>query len=145
MKQRVCFSRALPGQGRRVSKPAEKKKEKKSTSQLHGFRYTASDLHPAEHKWVKRKYNSEQSPLLTPPGAYTLLQSARALFAPLGELSMSPTRLQVRSNGVGHQALFKMEKKKWNQRRGIDLKMSCCVISKRAFIWIFFSRSLHVG
>ncbi len=87
----------------------------KTYTLLYGFRDTTSDLHLAEHKWVKRKYNTEQSPLLTPPGAYRLLQSAPALFMPLSVLSTSQTRLRVCSNGVGHQALFKMEKKKRNK------------------------------
>lgn len=52
----------------------------KTYSVLYGFRDTVSDLHLAEHKWVKRKYNGEQSPLLTPPGAHGLLQSAPVLF-----------------------------------------------------------------
>lgn len=78
-------------------------------------RDTMPDLHLAEHKWVKRNYNTEQSSLLTPPGAYRLLQSAPALFTPLGVLSTSQTRLAVRSNGVGHQALLKMGGKKRNK------------------------------
>lgn len=58
-------------------------------------RDTMPGLHLAEHKWVKRNYNKEQSSLLTPPGAYRLLQSAPALFTPLGVLSTSQTRLPL--------------------------------------------------
>lgn len=79
---------------------------------LDGFRDTVSDLHLAEHKWVKRKYNTVQSPLLTPPGAYRLSQSTPTLFIPRKVLSMSPLCLPVCSNGVGHQALLKIGKKK---------------------------------
>lgn len=110
----------------------------KTYTLLYGFRDTTSDLHLAEHKWVKRKYNTEQSPLLTPPGAYSLLQSAPALFMPLNVSSTSPTRLAVYSNGVGHQALFKMGGKKKKRETSIDLKMSCSVIFKSFHLWLFF-------
>lgn len=78
---------------------------------LHGFRETTFDLHLVEHKWVKRNYNTEQSPLLTPPGACRLLQSVPALFTPLSVSSTLQTRLPDCFNGVGHQVLLKIEKK----------------------------------
>lgn len=59
----------------------------------------------------KEKMQHRTIPFINPPGAYTLLQSAPALFMLLSVLSMSPTHLQVCSNGVGHQALFKMGEK----------------------------------
>lgn len=99
-------------------------------------RDTMPGLHLAEHKWVKRNYNKEQSSLLTPPGTYRLLQSAPALFTPLGMLSTSQTHLPVCSNGVGHQALLTMGGKR---ETSIDLKMSCSVIFKSFRLYFFLS------
>lgn len=110
----------------------------KTYTLLYGFRDTTSDLHLAEHKWVKRKYNTEQSPLLTPPGAYSLLQSAPALFMPLNVSSTSPTRLAVYSNGVGHQALFKMGGGKKKEKQVLIWKCLVLLFLK-AFICGFFS------
>lgn len=105
---------------------------------LRGFRDTTFDLHLAEHKWVKRNYNTEQSPLLTPPGACRLFQSVPALFTLLSVSSTLQKRLPSCFNGVGHQVLLKIEKKTC-----IDLKMPCSVILK-SFHLYFSSLSWRV-
>ncbi len=105
----------------------------KTYTLLYGFRDTMSDLHRAEHKWVKRKYNIEQSPLLTPPGAYRHLQSAPALFMPLSVLSTSQTCFQVRSNGVGSSSTIQDEK---NEKQVLIWKCLVLLFLK-AFICIF--------
>lgn len=39
----------------------------KTYNPLYGFRDATTDLHLAEHKWVKRNYKTEQSPFINPP------------------------------------------------------------------------------
>lgn len=123
-------------------KATELHPDKNTLTLLRGFRDTTFDLHLAEHKRVKRNYNTEQSPLLTPPGACRLLQSAPALFTPLSVSSTLQTRLPTRFNGVGHQVLLKIEKKR-EKKTCIDLKMPCSVILK-SFHLYFSSLSWRV-
>ena len=109
----------------------------KTHTLLYGFRDSTSDLHLAEHKWVRRK-NTEQSPLLTPPGARGgSYNQPRHCSCRAGRMSStSPTRLPVGSNGVGHQALLKMEKKRnkyWFEN------VLFCYFQKLSSVFFFFS------
>lgn len=107
----------------------------KTYTELYGFRDTMSDLHLAEHKWVKRKYNAEQSPLLTPQvhtRSYNQpwhCSNCSAYWACRQHTSKSALMVWV----IKHYSRWG---KKQNQKRSIDLKMSC-VISKSFYLYFF--------
>lgn len=65
-----------------------------------------------QHKWVKRTYESEQSPLLTPPRCEHAVTISRRIVW-LGVSSTSPASPTVRV--IKHHSRWKRGKK-WNQR-----------------------------
>lgn len=100
-------------------------------------RDTMPGLHLAEHKWVKRNYNKEQSSLLTPPqehtGSYNQPRHCSrrsACWAPRRRASRSALMAWV----IKHCS-------RWGEKgeTSIDLKMSCSVIFKSFHLYFFLS------
>ena len=126
MKQRVCVHSVL-----RVpwSRPPSFILLK-TYNLLYGFRDATTDLHLAEHKWVKRNYNTEQSPFINPPRCIQALtispgivQAAQRYRARRWHASESALMAWV----IKHYSRWRRKKKR---ETSIDLKMPCSVIFK---------------